>query len=549
MSRSYERAARWAMRHRLDAFLIAILLFASIVYPQGKMKRTDQQSTNINDIGIGFEMPRTFDLPQTSEVIAQVERFVDGKREAYGIRTVRSSYSRNGGSVQIFLRPVQEAWWHLAYRNLRQAVGLPVASGMSREQVIASIQKDCPKFVGVTMRLWGRGGGGGGGGSSSAPSVSVYLYGDDTETLADLSGEVERRLRTIPEVMSVETDLDRGDDEVQIRLNREQAQKYGITPQVVGRTISSSLQGVNLPRFRMSDRDVDVRLSLRKSDRETLHQLKNFTFVSSAGQEIPLEALATVTIHKGPGTIRRENGKTQMGVRAITTQDNLKGLFARIDAAMAGFEMPRGYRWDKGERYVRIEQSNQAQQFAVLLAVVFVFLLMGVLFESFVLPLSVLLSIPFSFLGVFWTLYLTDTPFDLMAGIGSVILIGVVVKNAIVLIDRVNQLRQEGMDRTEAIVTGGRQRLRPILMTTATTVFGWLPMAVGGSSMMGMSYAPMGRAMMGGMVVSTGLTLLVVPLFYTFFDDLREVWRRAIAGLRARDAAYQGALPAAADDD
>ena len=163
-----------------------------------------------------------------------------------------------------------------------------------------------------------------------------------------------------------------------------------------------------------------------------------------------------------------------------------------------------------------------------------VLLLMGGLFESFVLPFSVLLSIPFSFLGVYWTLYLTDTPFDQTAAIGSVILIGVVVKNGIVLIDRINQLRVEGMSRTEAIVIGGRQRLRPIFMTTATTVFAWLPMALGAGSMLGTSYAPMGRAMMGGMVVSTFFTLLVVPLFYTFFDDLREIFRRAAASFQGK---------------
>ncbi len=545
MGRAYERSARWAMRHRLDAFLIALLLYASIQYPLGKVKRTDQSGGNINDISFGFEMPRTFDFPQTSEIIAQVEKFLEGKWKTYDIRTMQVWYSRSWGDVQVFLHPERDAWWYLAYKNLRKGLGIPAASRMPRQEVIADIQKNCPKFVGVTMRFWG---GGGGGGGPSVPSVAIYLYGDDTDVLAELSGEAERRLRAIPEVVGVDTDLERGDDEVQVRVDREQARKYGITPQIVARTISSSLQGVNLPRFRAGDRDVDVRLSLEKSDRETLHQLKNFAFTSNTGQEIPLEAIATVTIHKGPGPIRRENGKTRLEIKAFTTQDNLKGLFEQIDRAMAGFEMPHGYRWDKGERYTGLEQANQAQQFALILAVVFVFLLMGVLFESFILPFSVLLSIPFSFLGVYWTLYLTDTPFDMMAMIGSVILIGVVVKNAIVLIDRVNQLRQDGMDRTEAIVLGGKQRLRPILMTTATTVFGWLPMAVGSGSLMGMSYAPMGRAMMGGMVVSTALTLLVVPLFYTLFDDLREVCRRAVVSLRA-----QGNVPVeqltAADDD
>jgi HAE1 family hydrophobic/amphiphilic exporter-1 len=193
---------------------------------------------------------------------------------------------------------------------------------------------------------------------------------------------------------------------------------------------------------------------------------------------------------------------------------------------MAGFEMPRGYRWDKGARYVRIQESDASQQLALLLSVIFVFLLMGVLFESFVLPLSVIAAIPFSFLGVYWTLYLTGTPFDVLSGIGTIILVGVVVNNAIVLIDLTNRLRAQGMDRFEALVEAGKHRFRPILMTTFTTACGLIPMAVGNAKMIGMPYAPLGRTMMGGLLASTVLTLVIVPLCYTFFDDLRLLLHR-----------------------
>ena len=153
-----------------------------------------------------------------------------------------------------------------------------------------------------------------------------------------------------------------------------------------------------------------------------------------------------------------------------------------------------------------------------------------VLFESFVLPLSVIVSIPFSFLGVYWFLYLTDTPFEIMSMIGSVILIGVVVNNAIVLIDLANRLRAEGKSRYDALVEAGTHRFRPILMTTFTTAFGLIPMAAGNSKMMaGIGYAPLGRTMMGGLLASMVLTLVLVPLFYTFFDDFRNAIQRIMA--------------------
>ncbi|MEC7841945.1 MAG: efflux RND transporter permease subunit, partial [Candidatus Latescibacterota bacterium] len=251
-------------------------------------------------------------------------------------------------------------------------------------------------------------------------------------------------------------------------------------------------------------------------------------FPTRSGKRVPLESLASLYVTRTLGGIRRENRQTVMTVTASATKEDAQALFEQVDDAMAGFEMPRGYRWDKGARYVRIQESDASQQFALLLAPIFVFLLMGVLFESFVLPLSVLVAIPFSFLGVYWTLYLTDTPFDVLCGIGTIILVGVVVNNAIVLIDLTNRLRAQGMDRFEALQEAGRHRFRPILMTTFTTVCGLIPMAVGNAKMIGMPYAPLGRTMMGGLLASTVLTLVIVPLCYTFFDDLRVLVRRVV---------------------
>jgi hydrophobic/amphiphilic exporter-1 (mainly G- bacteria), HAE1 family len=196
---------------------------------------------------------------------------------------------------------------------------------------------------------------------------------------------------------------------------------------------------------------------------------------------------------------------------------------------MTGFELPRGYNWDKGQGYIRQQEQNQAQNFGVIMAITFVFLLMGILFESFILPLAVLIAIPFSFFGAYWGLYLTGTPFDELCGIGLIILIGVVVNNAIVLVDMIGRLRAQGMDREQAMLDAGKHRFRPILMTAATTIGGLIPMSVGGSRMFDMSYAPMGRTMLGGMITSTLITLVAVPLLYTFFDDLRRMGSRVAA--------------------
>ena len=214
-----------------------------------------------------------------------------------------------------------------------------------------------------------------------------------------------------------------------------------------------------------------------------------------------------------------------------TTKDDMKGLFGQIDQAMDGFQMPYGYSWNKGRRFRNMNESNESQTFAIYLSITFVFLLMGILFESFVLPLSVIVAIPFSFVGAYWLLFITNTPMDMMSRIGFIILIGIVVNNAIVLIDLVNRLRQQGVKRFDALILAGRHRFRPILMTAFTTIGGLIPMAVGNTKMIGIPYAPMGRTIIGGLLFSTFVSLIAVPWAYTVFDDMRIYFRRLIGGM------------------
>ena len=218
-----------------------------------------------------------------------------------------------------------------------------------------------------------------------------------------------------------------------------------------------------------------MQLILDESDRQSLVQLKNFMFVTDAGEKLPLSSFATFEVAKGPSHIFRHNGRNRLRVRVYTTKDDVEGLYQEVDRVMEGFTLPRGYEWNKGERHSQYSRESQAMTFAVIMAIAFVFLLMGVLFESVILPFAVIFSIPFSFLGVYWGLWLTGTTMDFMSSVGAIVLIGVVVNNAIVLVDMINRLRQTGMDRAAAIMAAGHNRFRPILMTTCTTVFGLFP--------------------------------------------------------------------------
>ncbi|MBC8204310.1 MAG: efflux RND transporter permease subunit [FCB group bacterium] len=516
---------RWTLKHRLDATIISLLILFSVSIPMNKLPKTDETSGNINDFHLMFDLPSSFTIEKSERLFTMVEELLFSKKEEYDIRTISTRFGTGWGNIRVFLNAREKSWWGDAYDSITYGIGLREKKYMEREEVIEDIKKRVPEVPGVHMfTSWRRG-------SSSDNAVHLTLSGDDTETLMNIAEAVKRRLRQIPSINSVDIDLEQAKDEIIVDLDRDLLQRAGLSPNQVAYTISYALRGLELPELRNGEKEITVKTQYKKEDRETLEQLKNLLFRSQGGEDVPLSALASFKTVKGLGEINRLNGKTTITLKASTTKDNMEQLSKDIDKVMAGYNMPRGYSWSKGSRFMRMEESNAAQNFAILLAVTFVFLLMGVLFESFVLPLSVIVSIPFSFIGAYWLLYITGTTFDIMAGIGLIILIGVVVNNAIVLVDLVNRLREEGMGRTKALLTASKRRFRPINMTALTTICGLIPMAAGNSSLIGIPYAPLGRVIIGGMATSTIFTLVIVPLFYTFFDDLREYWKRLMAGL------------------
>jgi len=520
----YRRMLSWTLRHRIETSVILILLIFSMIFAAQNTKSTDQMDGNINDVRLFFDMPENLTIDYVANMIKTVEDSVRAKEEEYNIRTIDARYSHNWAHMRVFLQPPERRqWYEVFYQNIIRDLGLSDNPVMEYADVVEDLKKRLPKFPGVDIRTtWFRTGG-------DDASINISLYGDDTETLFALSEEVARRLKPIEDIISVETDREDGSDEIRLHIKREQAKKYGISPQLISGTVQYALRGIPLPKYQTEEKEIDVRIQLRESDRQNLSQLKNLTFFSQNGREIPLDAVASFTINKGFGEIQRKDGKTFLGVKANTTRDNMGQVFQKVDQAMKGFEMPYGYSWSKGERFDRMQESNESQQQAMLLSAVFVFLLMGILFESFVLPLSVIVSVPFSFFGAFWLMYLTGTPVDLMAQIGFIILIGIVVNNAIVLIDLVNRLRRQGWSRFDAIIEAGKHRFRPILMTAFTTIGGLIPMAVGNAQMIGMPYAPMGRTIIGGLLTSTLLSLIAVPWAYTIFDDMGQYFRRLFA--------------------
>ncbi len=520
---------RWVLDHRLDASILVLAVMATITYPQTRVARTDAQEGGRSNIRMMFNFPTGNTLEQTDRFMRAVEDTIANHQFEYGYEHMHMWCQNWEGNVNLVFPTEKDlTWYRVAFDHVLEWLDLMESPYMEADAIVADIKERISLPAGTHLIANYRWGDALEAADQDA-SITVHLYGHDLDVLTRLSEEVERRLDRIPGLLSVYTDMDRGTPEMQVRVDLEKLRRYGISPREISESLLGRLSGFEPGRFSVGNgSQLQMRLQLEEADHYGLRELRNVTFASDEERLIPLDAIATFHAKRALGKIRRQDHKTLIKVTALATKDEAKELFAQVDKAMEGLAMPRGYRWDKGARYERLVEADRSQEFAIIMAVVCVFLLMGVLFESFVMPLSVIVSVPFAFLGVYWVLYLTGTPMDFLSQLGTVILIGVVVNNAIVFIDLANRLRAQGTEIREALVEAGRQRFRPILMTTFTTVCGLIPMAVGNTKVAGTGYAPLGRTIMGGLLASMFLTLVIVPLCYTLFEDLRIAVRRLV---------------------
>lgn len=458
-------------------------------------------------VTVWFSLPNSYGMTQADDWFRKVEAAFEPGRERLGIEHFHTRFWRNRGMVQAILAEDTE---------------------VPTDVVVRGLQQVAPTAAGVRMYVnWQRG-------SGSDASMNVALYGEDTATLAELAEEAERRLRLIPGLDSVEPELEAALEEVRIRVDRDRASRYDIAPEVVSGTVATALRGRQVPRLRAGEREVEIRVRFPERDRRGVGSLGNLD-VAAGDRRVPLEAVADVSVTRGFGDVHRRDRRTTLNIKLNTTRDKLGPLRARVTGVMQGLELPEGYSWDFGSQRRWSRQDTTSLTIGLLWGIVFVYLIMGFLFESALLPLSVIPSIALSWIGVFWMLYWTDTKLDTLAAIGLILLAGLVVNNGIVLVDLANRLRTAGVDRLEAIVEAGRLRFRPILMTALTTIFGMLPMAFDSATFVGMPYAGLGRAFVGGLLSSTVLTLVAVPVLYTLLDDAGAAFRSLLP--RGREAA------------
>jgi HAE1 family hydrophobic/amphiphilic exporter-1 len=374
----------------------------------------------------------------------------------------------------------------------------------------------------------------GGVGSSIKPLV-VNVRGEDIALLKKYSAELKDKMYAIPGIVDIEATLENDIPEYQLTIDREKAVNAGIMTDRIVRTLGALVGGEAVTTYEDEDGDsVDVRVRLPEHLREDPSQVQNLRLTVQRGDQpaalMPLSNIASYDVSNSPSEINR-----QALTREVVITANLDGVpigtaVSKVQKAAEGISMEPGYKIVFSGEAEDMAESFGYMGESLILAVVLVYLILAAQFESFLEPLAIMLSLPLSIVGMAGMLFLTGDTINIMSLIGLIMLMGLVTKNAILLVDYAKVLQGRGMERNEAVITAGRTRLRPILMTTLAMIFGMMPLAFALGSGAEMR-APMARAVIGGLLTSTVLTLLVVPVVYTVLDDF-SVWTRKRFGVK-----------------
>ena len=347
--------------------------------------------------------------------------------------------------------------------------------------------------------------------------IEVEIRGYNLTILERLAGELVARMEQIPGLTDIKSSAEGGYPELQIRFDRDRLATLGLSLADVARVVQAKVQGTVATEIQRQDREVDIRLRAKEEFRDSVEDLRRLGVHQVGKTSIPLAAVATVTEAEGPAEIRRANGDRVAVITANLASRDLGSAAMDIEEVLGSMVMPPTYEWTIGGQRQEMETSFASMRMAILLAIFMVYLVMASQFESLLHPFVILFSIPFAMIGVVATLFLFNVKISIVVLIGAILLAGIVVNNAIILVDYTNRLRRQGMAKFEALEQAGRVRLRPILMTTATTVLGLTPMAIGigeGSELR----APMALTVIGGLLTSTALTLLLIPALYGLLD-------------------------------
>lgn len=362
-------------------------------------------------------------------------------------------------------------------------------------------------------------------GLSTGDPIQIQLNGPDHDVLRELSDQVVAQIATIEGVINPTNGASEGMPQMSIIVNKGKAVAYGLTQEQIMSQVQMQFMGQTVTRYREEGREMNVNLVYPVNKRSTINDLKDLKIQTATGSVLPLDEVAKFVETQGPVALQRQNQQPQMNVTSSISGRDLGGITAEIETKLNSMNFPEGYSFTIGGQTAEMQEAFADLAVALVFSIFLVYAVMAVQFENFLYPFIIMFALPTSVIGVLVGLFIAKVPLSAPAFIGIIMLAGIVVNNSIVLVDYINILRKRGMDRDEAIVEAGRSRLRPILMTTLTTVLAMIPLglALGEGAEM---QQPLAVTIIFGLSVSTLFTLYLVPVIYTLFDDFSRKFNR-----------------------
>jgi HAE1 family hydrophobic/amphiphilic exporter-1 len=505
----YERAIGWALQHTTAVILAAVFLLLISLASLALLGMEFMPESDEGQFAISMETRVGSSFEKTEEKVLEAERII---REVAGedLTSISTSIGR-GGTMQ----GAAETGSHLSVLEI--SLVDKDRRGRTIWRMIIELSEQLSKGVmdgRFRFSLQGVG--------ALATTVTgdtepivIGISGDDLEGSYAYARRIADRMKQVAGVRDVELSYKTGKPELQFRIKREEAAGMGLSPLEIAATLRTAYKGSKVSTFRGQEDEYDVYVILKEQDRNSLKGIQKLFFVNPLGETIPIENVVDVVEGSGPLTIERENRTRIIEVTgALTGERPLNRIMEQLQEEVSELgPVPPGLELSYSGSYQQMQESFRSLFFVLILALALVYMVLASQFESLLHPLIIMFSVPFCIIGLVAALVATGTTFSIMSFIGAILLVGIVVNNAIVLIDYMNRLQARGLSVREAIIRGGKTRLKPILMTSFTTIFGLLPMAIGvgaGSELR----TPLGRAVVGGLLTSSFVTLILIPTIY-----------------------------------
>ncbi|KKL88521.1 hypothetical protein LCGC14_1923870 [marine sediment metagenome] len=509
ITRVYPGVVNFALSRKLLIITIALSILGGSWYLYINLGKELIPELSQGEFSIKIKKPVGTPLADMLKTVKRIETIASDNPEIQTIYTITGSTSQAGGTIAEERENIGEINISLREKSNRKL----------EKNVMADLRHKLKQIPAVEYKF-------------SRPAYFTYLTpveveikGYNLNILEKLSKTVIARLEEVKGLADIKSTIEGGIPEIQIIFNRQKLSQLGLDLNTIANIIRDNILGNVSTEFSRRERKVDIRVRVRKEDIGNVEDLKNFVVNPEGEKPITLASIAEINIKKGPGEIRRLNQERVVVVSANLVGRDLRSVVMDIEEKIADIKITSDFEVSVSGQSREMLVAFSSMVFAIALAAFLVYIVMASQFESLLHPFVIMFTIPFALVGVVLALFITAKPISVIVLIGVVMLAGIVVNNAIVLIDCINTRRKEGMPRREAIIEGGKIRLRPILMTTTTTVLGLLPLALGlgeGAELR----MPMGITVIGGLLFSTLLTLILIPVVYDLVEKAKEsVWR------------------------